>query len=71
MKHLPNDVCRCVGTTCAYRWRCKRFNDPEWPYGNDDPYAFSVPYADLSQELVPGIECRYLIEDEIKLGGTD
>lgn len=56
---LPYDICRCVGTTCPYRWKCGRFNaDPV-----DDPYA-TPAWADFSSELAPGHECRYFIRME-------
>jgi hypothetical protein len=52
---LPNDVCRCVGTTCGKRDTCARFVDS--PTGSK-----LTPYADLSPEC-PN-ECMHFIKWE-------
>lgn len=52
---LPNDVCRCVGTTCGKRDLCQRFTDS--PTGNK-----WTPYANLSPET--GHQCAFRIPQD-------
>lgn len=52
---LPNDVCRCVGTTCGKRDTCARFVDSPTGCG-------WTPYANLSPET--GHECAFYIPQE-------